>query len=427
MVRCCEKISEKEAAQIAALEIRGVLLDKDGTLVDFLGLWGPTFVCATYNFTCRISKMLGKYQHLHNNNNGNGNNNNNNDNDNGNGNNNGNDNDNDNGSSNHGVSSNGDVSSGDFFSADEKWRVCCDLCQSVGLCIKFPNGHQSYHQHHPFFSAEPQYEKDQISHAQSLLPFLSIQSSTSLFVIGRTVEIADCFIRVLRGKYSQSERTEAMIAHVFHDSPNTEIASMLREQVYTFQALQWNIAHGAWFSGQEKVCKVLRAIKERGYTLGVTTQDEKMFAMSCLRAMKLVIGDERDDDNGDGDSRHARVDLCSSTAVLQEPLVVAADEGYGEKPHPGMVFRFASVSKIDPRNICIVGDSVDDMKMAFRSTVRLFVGILSGVTSAAEFDECLESLKSEGHPVACNNDSEPDHETAIVYLNHISDLARLLP
>ncbi|GAB4232163.1 MAG: HAD family hydrolase [Kiloniellaceae bacterium] len=96
---------------------------------------------------------------------------------------------------------------------------------------------------------------------------------------------------------------------------------------------------------------VLAALKGRGLTLGVATNDSE-------------------------DSAHASLEPFG---VLEHFSYVAGfDSGHGAKPGPGMVEAFCRSSGLAPAAVAVVGDSHHDMEMGRAAGAGLLVGVLTG-------------------------------------------------
>jgi phosphoglycolate phosphatase len=76
--------------------------------------------------------------------------------------------------------------------------------------------------------------------------------------------------------------------------------------------------------------------------------------------------------------------------------ILGADGVTASKPHPEMVHRLCDTAGVHPRDAVVVGDAIADMLMGREAGVALTVGVLTGVTEAAELgphaDVLLPSL-----------------------------------
>ena len=105
---------------------------------------------------------------------------------------------------------------------------------------------------------------------------------------------------------------------------------------------------------------LLERLRGRGLKLGVATMDTTAKAVSTLD--KLGLGD--------------RVDF-----------VTGYDGGYGEKPAPGMVHGFCSVTGLQPCEVMVVGDTAADLLMARAANAAMGVAVLTGATPRHVLDQ----------------------------------------
>ena len=95
----------------------------------------------------------------------------------------------------------------------------------------------------------------------------------------------------------------------------------------------------------------LNSLKVRGLCLGLATMDDEKNALSMLAKLQLT-------------------DLFD--------FVCGADNGYGVKPEPGMVYAFCQSCGLSPEQIIMVGDSPKDLNMGKNAGVAYAVGVLTG-------------------------------------------------
>ena len=101
---------------------------------------------------------------------------------------------------------------------------------------------------------------------------------------------------------------------------------------------------------------VLGALRDRGLTLGLATNDTEAPARAHLLA-------------------HGVLDLFD--------FVAGYDSGHGPKPGPGMCLAFARQTGIDPTRAVMVGDSCHDL-IAGRAAGMRTVAVLTGIAEAEE-------------------------------------------
>ncbi len=96
---------------------------------------------------------------------------------------------------------------------------------------------------------------------------------------------------------------------------------------------------------------VLLALKGRGLTLGVATNDSEDSAYASLEPFNVI--------------EHFS-------------YVAGFDSGHGSKPGPGMVAGFCKATGLAPGAVAVVGDSHHDMEMGRNAGAGLLVGVLTG-------------------------------------------------
>lgn len=109
---------------------------------------------------------------------------------------------------------------------------------------------------------------------------------------------------------------------------------------------------------------VLRALKARGLSLGLATNDGEASARRQLAALGL----------------DAHMDF-----------VAGYDTGHGGKPDPGMVLAFARALGVAPGRVAMVGDSPLDL-VAARSAGAVAVAVLSGPAPRGELEHLADHV-----------------------------------
>lgn len=113
---------------------------------------------------------------------------------------------------------------------------------------------------------------------------------------------------------------------------------------------------------------VLDALRDRGFALGLATNDSEASARAQLAALGL-----------DG----------------HMSFVAGYDSGHGGKPEPGMVLAFAAVLGVEPARVALVGDTTHDLRAA-RAAGALAIAVLSGPATrdvlAPEADHVIDSV-----------------------------------
>ncbi len=93
-----------------------------------------------------------------------------------------------------------------------------------------------------------------------------------------------------------------------------------------------------------------RTLVERGFRLGIATND----AESSARAQAEALG-----------------------LLPHLDFIAGYDSGFGGKPHPGMVLAFAECCAIRPDEVAVIGDSLHDLDAA-RAAGAIAIAVLTG-------------------------------------------------
>lgn len=101
--------------------------------------------------------------------------------------------------------------------------------------------------------------------------------------------------------------------------------------------------------------EIAAALSERGYRLGIATNDAEGSARAQAEALGLT-------------------DLCD--------YIVGYDSGFGSKPEPGMILAFAAHCGVAPGEVAIIGDTLHDLHAAGRAGA-MAIAVLTGPTRAA--------------------------------------------
>lgn len=115
------------------------------------------------------------------------------------------------------------------------------------------------------------------------------------------------------------------------------------------------VAKGALVPVMPDLGGFLGELRERGYLVGVATNDDEAAARQQLGLAGVLD----------------RIDFLAG-----------ADSGHGAKPGPGMLLGFARATGIAPAEVAVIGDSLHDMAMAEGAGLR--IGVLTGPAGAEE-------------------------------------------
>ncbi|MEZ5775919.1 MAG: HAD family hydrolase [Hyphomicrobiaceae bacterium] len=105
--------------------------------------------------------------------------------------------------------------------------------------------------------------------------------------------------------------------------------------------------------------ETLRWLRGRGIPIGVATNDSMLGIETSL----------------------ARHDVLPHFAFL-----AGYDSGHGAKPGPGMVTAFCRSQGLAPEEVCVVGDSINDLRMASAGGAGLKIGVLTGPSAPADLE-----------------------------------------
>jgi phosphoglycolate phosphatase len=103
---------------------------------------------------------------------------------------------------------------------------------------------------------------------------------------------------------------------------------------------------------------ILSGLADRGYRLGIATNDSEAAALQQAELMGLI----------------PHLDF-----------IVGHDSGHGRKPDPGMVEAFAKKLGLSPGETALVGDSTHDLRAA-RAAGAVAIAVLSGPASREELE-----------------------------------------
>lgn len=102
------------------------------------------------------------------------------------------------------------------------------------------------------------------------------------------------------------------------------------------------------------------ALKQRGFTLGLATNDSIGGMQASLEKHDLLHHFD---------------------------FTIGCDSGHGAKPGPGMALAFAAARGIAPEEIAVIGDSTHDLEMAKSAGAGLAIAVLSGTGQHADLAE----------------------------------------
>lgn len=101
---------------------------------------------------------------------------------------------------------------------------------------------------------------------------------------------------------------------------------------------------------------MLRALRQRGLSLGVMTNDSEMTAFAHLGEQNITHFFD---------------------------FIAGFDSGFGQKPDPDPLLAFARFVGIRPENVVMVGDSLHDLSAARAAGMRA-IAVLTGVATAKD-------------------------------------------
>ncbi len=96
----------------------------------------------------------------------------------------------------------------------------------------------------------------------------------------------------------------------------------------------------------------------------------------------------------------AHAHLGSAGVADRFVFIAGSDSGYGAKPDPAPLLAFATVTKLDPAHVAMVGDSTHDM-MAGQAAGMQTIGVLTGPADEAELSPFADVVLPDiGHIAA---------------------------
>ncbi len=110
---------------------------------------------------------------------------------------------------------------------------------------------------------------------------------------------------------------------------------------------------------------------------------------STLRTCGLKIAVATSDDRAPTEAMLAGLNLTSLVDALS-----CADDGLPIKPAPDMVLTICRALNIPPAKAIMVGDNADDLQMGRAAGAGLVIGVLSGVSTAADLAPHADVLLS---------------------------------
>lgn len=166
----------------------------------------------------------------------------------------------------------------------------------------------------------------------------------SIGAAGNTFELADTWLALLGGgdREAMVERLDGHFARLgpLRSVPVTDLA--------------------IFFSG----------LKQRGYTLGIATNDVEASALGTIERFGL----------------QKAVDFA-----------VGYDSGHGAKPGPGMALAFCAAMGLAPAEIAVIGDNSHDLDMGRSAGAGLLVGVLTGASGREDLaplaDHVIENIE----------------------------------
>lgn len=144
--------------------------------------------------------------------------------------------------------------------------------------------------------------------------------------------------------------THDEVAEVFAARLGAETPARLAEHIARIFS-EGGAKHAALIDG---VLEMLDALRGRGLTLGVATNDS-------AEGLEASLG------------RHAGL-------LARFAFCCGCDSGHGAKPAPGMVLAFCRATGLAPGEVAVIGDAVHDLEMGRRAGVGLKVGVLGGTS-----------------------------------------------
>ena len=138
--------------------------------------------------------------------------------------------------------------------------------------------------------------------------------------------------------------------------------------------------------GQSEVDRTLESawfVPDSATTARPLVDLPRLFGALRQRGLKIAIATSDDHEPTQATFSSLRV------AHLVDALV-AADDNVPMKPEPDMVWAACRITRVEPRQAIMVGDSVADLQRARAAGAGLTVGVTSGVSSAELLAGCAD-------------------------------------
>lgn len=88
----------------------------------------------------------------------------------------------------------------------------------------------------------------------------------------------------------------------------------------------------------------------------------------------------------------ARRHLAAVGALDRFAFIAGYDSGHGLKPGPGMVLAFAEAARLDPAEICMIGDSLHDLHAGRAAGAALTIAVLTGPATEEELSPHADAV-----------------------------------
>ncbi len=182
------------------------------------------------------------------------------------------------------------------------------------------------------------------------------------------------------------------LAHVGYDADSRRTLPGGRLAIHSmtdFRTLTVDYLHNRGVPDAAQVTASVWSVPDPIHAARPTTDLAALFTRLQAHGCRLVVATTDDHAPAVATLQHLGVDHFIE-------YIIGADDGVPIKPLPDMVLAHCQRAGLPPARTVVVGDSLDDMRMA-KAAGALAIGVLTGLTSAAQIgplaDHLLDSIE----------------------------------
>jgi len=177
------------------------------------------------------------------------------------------------------------------------------------------------------------------------------------------------------------------LAHVGYDAVSRRTlpgGRLATQSMANFQALTIEYLHGLGVPDAARVTAAVWSVPDPIHAAHPITDLAQLFSGLRARGCRLAVATTDDHAPAAATLSHLGVDHFIEA-------ILGADDGVPIKPLPDMVLAHCQTFGLAPARTAVVGDSLDDMRMA-QAAGALAVGVLTGLTPAAQLSRAADYL-----------------------------------